>query len=107
MLCFAIFVIGYLVVLISMFSITSPKMAYLAYICVIINTILFFITMCGNPGIDDVIIEHYYKTRYGDKLDEEIDDDIENIVDTPQDEDDEELNEEIAISDNNLVNRKV
>ena len=51
--------------------------------------------MCGDPGIEDVIYEHYYKTRYGQKLDEEADDDLENMdgaVSTiDEDEDEEEL----------------
>ena len=76
----------------------------------LINLIFFFYTMCANPGIDEVTIEHYYKTRYGEKLDEEVDDDIENMEDTPEDDydDEDEINEEVsALSDNIVHNRSI
>ena len=37
--------------------------------------------MCKDPGIEEVIYDHYFKTRYGCKLDDDdAAEDIENLV---------------------------
>ena len=59
----------------------------IAYFTVIANLVMFFMAMCKDPGIDDVIYDHYFKTRYGMKLDEETED-IENLPLTEENTDD-------------------
>ena len=111
MLVFAGFVTGYLYVLIQMFAESYPRGQYLAYLSMFINVVLFFLTMCGDPGIEDVIYEHYYKTRYGQKLDEEAEDDLENmdgVVSTIDEDDEEDLDQELEDrAKDALKNRKV
>ena len=74
LIIFAGFCFGYLVVLIQMFAPYNHVTGSIAYFTVIANLVMFFMAMCKDPGIDDVIYDHYFKTRYGMKLDEETED---------------------------------
>ena len=69
-------------VLIKAFAPNNYLTAGISCFTVMVNLIVFFIAMCKDPGIEDVIYEHYFKTRYGHKIDggDEEDDDIENLV---------------------------
>ena len=81
LIIFAGFCFGYCVVLVKAFAPYNHLTAAISCFSLIINLIIFFMAMCKDPGIEDVIYEHYFKTRYGHKIDgDEEEEDIENLV---------------------------